>query len=270
MNFINTPFNYTGSKYKLLEQIIPNLDYEKSNFVDVFCGGGSIYTNCIDKYDTILANDIISDLIEIHKNIINDKDNFINKVKSIVPNNEEHEKYLELRKSYNENKTPEKLFALMLSCTNNMMRFNKSFLFNQTFGKRSFNKNTESKIDNFVNHIVDYKHKLQFSSLSFEKIAIVPNTMYYIDPPYFNTEAGYNHYWSKSYEEILYDFIMKINNISSSFMISGIIKGDGNDSSVLLKLLSDDKFNRKILNCDYNKVSRSGKKNIKEIIIFNY
>ena len=151
MNFINTPFNYTGSKYKLLEQIIPNLDYEKSNFVDVFCGGGSIYTNCIDKYDTILANDIISDLIEIHKNIINDKDNFINKVKSIVPNNEEHEKYLELRKSYNENKTPEKLFALMLSCTNNMMRFNKSFLFNQTFGKRSFNKNTESKIDNFVN-----------------------------------------------------------------------------------------------------------------------
>ena len=189
MNFINTPFNYTGSKFKLLEQIIPILDYNKSNFIDVFCGGGAIYTNCIDKYDTILANDIISDLIEIHKNIINDRDDFINKVKHIVPNIDEHEKYLNLRKSYNSDKTPEKLFALMLSCTNNMMRFNKSFLFNQTFGKRSFNKNTELKIDNFVNHVVGYKDKLSFSSLSFEKLDILPNTMYYIDPGYDITDC---------------------------------------------------------------------------------
>ena len=62
--FIETPFNYTGSKFKLLEQILPEMDYTKSYFVDLFCGGGSVYTNVFDKFDKIIANDIIKDLME--------------------------------------------------------------------------------------------------------------------------------------------------------------------------------------------------------------
>lgn len=266
---INTPFNYTGSKYKLLEQILPKLDYSKSNFVDLFVGGGSVYTNIIDKYENILINDIISDLVDIHKNLIFDKDNFITKVLNIIPSSTEVENYLELRDSYNIDKKPEKLYALMLSCTNNMIRFNKKFLFNQTFGKRSYNPNTELKINNFVNHIYNYKDKLTFSSISFENVELKPNTMYYIDPPYFNTEAGYNSYWSKNYEQDLYNYIISINNIGSSFMISGLIKNDGTDSEVLLKLLKDG-FYYDELKCNYNKVSKVGDKNITEIIIYNY
>ena len=266
---INTPFNYTGSKFKLLEQILPKFDHQRNNFVDVFCGGGSVYTNVIDKYDTILINDVINDLIDIHRNLIFDNHNFISHVKNITPTNDECEKFLDLRRSYNNNKTPEKLFALMLSCTNNMMRFNKKFLFNQTFGKRGFNKNTQIKIDDFVKHVYPLKEKIKFSSLSFDKLDIVPNTMYYLDPPYFNTEAGYNSYWSKELEELLFDFILKINDIGSSFMVSGVIKDDGNDSSVLLKLLESG-FNSNDLDYDYNKVSRSGNKQIREIIIYNY
>ena len=30
MEYINTPLNYTGSKFKLLEQILPKLDYTKN------------------------------------------------------------------------------------------------------------------------------------------------------------------------------------------------------------------------------------------------
>ena len=41
---IETPFNYTGSKFKLLEQILPEFDYTKPYFVDLFMGGGSVYT----------------------------------------------------------------------------------------------------------------------------------------------------------------------------------------------------------------------------------
>ena len=44
MKYINTPFNYTGSKIKLLDQILPEMDYTKKYFVDLFTGGGvSIY-----------------------------------------------------------------------------------------------------------------------------------------------------------------------------------------------------------------------------------
>lgn len=53
--------NYTGSKFKLLNQILPFFDYDKSNFVDLFAGGGSIFINVLEKYDNVYINDIISD-----------------------------------------------------------------------------------------------------------------------------------------------------------------------------------------------------------------
>ena len=68
--YINTPLNYTGSKFKLLEQIIPEFNYKKPHFVDLFTGGGSIYTNIVDKYNEITINDIITDIIGIHKCLI--------------------------------------------------------------------------------------------------------------------------------------------------------------------------------------------------------
>lgn len=89
--------------------------------------------------------------------------------------------------------------------------------------------------------------------------------MYYLDPTYFNTGNTGAIYWSKELEELLFDFILKINDIGSSFMVSGVIKGDGNDSSVLLKLLESG-FNSDILNFNYNKVSRSGNKEIKKLL----
>lgn len=55
--YIEGVMNYTGSKYKLLPQILPEMNYTKPYFVDLFCGGGSVYTNVVDKYDKILAND---------------------------------------------------------------------------------------------------------------------------------------------------------------------------------------------------------------------
>ena len=142
---IETPFNYTGSKYKLLNQILPHFNYNKSNVVDVFCGGGSVYTNILDKYEKIIINDIISDLIGIHCGLMVD-DNIIELTKGLCPGKENPEGYSILRTDYNEMPTPEKLWALMLSCTNNMMRFNQKFKFNQTYGNRGWNQNTDKKL----------------------------------------------------------------------------------------------------------------------------
>ena len=79
---IETPFNYTGSKFKLLKQLLPEFDYSKPYFIDLFTGGGSVYTNIADKYQKILANDIIKDLIGIHQQLLN-SDDIIDYTKSI-------------------------------------------------------------------------------------------------------------------------------------------------------------------------------------------
>jgi len=281
MDYINTPFNYTGSKFKLLEQILLKFDYSKKYFIDIFTGGGSVYTNVLDKYDKILVNDIIGDLIGIHSELLISND-IISKVKNIIPHKEDKESFLKLRNDYNVNKSPDKLWALMLSSTNNMMRFNKSFKYNQTFGKRSWSDSTSKKVNIFVNHIRQYKDKIIYISKEFYKI--IPNkpTFVYIDPPYSYilkdgnmgnkqiSEAGYNAYFSKDHDQKLYDYIHMLNNNGHTFMISGVLEHKGEISWLLTKLIKDG-FKYEELIFDYKKVSR---KNIehktKEIIIMNY
>ena len=269
---INTPFNYTGSKFMLLEQLIPNFDYSKKYFVDLFCGGGSVYTNIVKDYEKILVNDIIGELVEIQKGLVNDSETIIQKTKSIVVDKNDVDGFLELRKSFNNEKSPEKLWALMLSCTNNMMRFNKKFEFNQTFGKRSWNDSTEKKVNDFVKHISEYKEKIFFTSKDFTEIKLQNPSMIYIDPPYTNTEAGYNSYWSKTKESQLYDYIIEINKLGHSFALSGVLgeHKNGEKSDIIYKLLEDG-FNHKILEFDYEKVARKkNSKNSQEIMIYNY
>lgn len=104
MKYVNTPFCYTGSKFKLLEQIIPEFDYRKKVFVDFFAGGGSVFTNVLDKYEKIIVNDIIKDLIGIHKGLL-DSDEIIEKTKSLCPDKEDYDAYTKLRDEYNDNNT---------------------------------------------------------------------------------------------------------------------------------------------------------------------
>ena len=229
-NYINGYLNYTGSKFKLLSQIIPQMDYTKKYFVDLFTGSFVVGANVVDKYDKVLANDIIVELIGIHKELIKSPDEFIQKTKSLCPCKDDKDSYLKLRQSFNENKTPEKLFALILSCNSNFMRFNQSFMFNQTHGKRTWNDNTQKKVEDFVKNIKPYTEKIIFTSKHFKDINICQPSMVYIDPPYTESEAGYNAYWRKEDDTSLYNYCKDLHKNKSSFMLSGILKHNGKES----------------------------------------
>ena len=281
--YIDSVFNFTGSKFKILDQIIPLFDKDREIFIDLFAGGGSVYINVLDYYDTILVNDIIKELVQIQEGLISN-DDIIHKVKELVVSKDDKEGFLKLRKSFNEEKTPEKLWALMLCSTNNMMRFNKKFEYNQTFGKRTFNGSTENKINNFISKVRPHNDKIYFSYNSFKSLPILSNTMYYIDPPYGYikneddsignkqiSEAGYNAYYSKEDDLYLYEYIKDIDRVNSSFMISGLLEHNGKESWLLNKLIQDG-FVWKEIDLDYYKVSKKKEidKKSKEIIIMNY
>lgn len=280
---IETPFNYTGSKFRLLSQILPHFDYTKSNFVDLFTGGGSVYTNVVDKYEKITINDIISDLIGIHQCLINDNE-IVDETKLLSSKLKESQSdYLKLRDNYNNSPSPAKLWALMLSCNSNLIRFNQKGVFNQTWGRRSYNSSTENKVNSFVTHIRKYRSKINFLSKNFNEIKIEENTFYYIDPPYAYiksstgdignkqiSEAGYNNFYYQQDDKNLYEYCHRINQIGSTFMVSGVLEHNGSTSWILDKLIKDG-FSYKLLDFDYNKVNKTGKnKNTKEIFIKNY
>lgn len=281
---INSPFNYTGSKFKLLDQLLPNFDYNKPYFIDLFCGGGSVYTNIVDKYEKVIANDIIGDLVDIHNSLL-ESDDIINKTKMLcIGLKEDQSKFLKLREDYNNSQSGDKLWALMLSCNSNLIRFNKKGKFNQTWGKRSWNDSTEKKVEIFKNHIRQYKDNIRFTSKSFKDVDIKSDkVMVYIDPPYGYivnekgeigdkqiSEAGYNNFYYKEDDINLYKYCKMINDLGSSFMISGVLEHGGQRSWLLDKLISDG-FKCKDLDFNYDKINKSGSdKKTKEVIIMNY
>ena len=122
------------------------------------------------------------------------------------------------------------LFALILSCTNNAIRFNKSGIFNQSWGRREWNESTEKKIKEFVEHLSEYRDKIYYSSNHFSKIKIKNPSMVYLDPPYGYcvenekitnkqvSEAGYNSFWYQNDDIELYNYILELNKNKHSFI----------------------------------------------------
>jgi DNA adenine methylase Dam len=272
MSYINPPLNYTGSKIKLLDQILPLFDYTKNHFIDLFCGGGSVYVNVLDKYEKVTANDIIKDLIGIHNNLCTNPESFIETVRSLSKTKQDQKLYLDLRESYNKEKSSEKLFALILGCTNNMMRFNLRGDFNQTWGKRELNENTEKKLESFTQELSKYREKITYENKNFFEIELKEHSMVYCDPPYTNTEAGYNAFWSIELEKKLYDFIKKLDNEGHSFALSGLLgEHKNNKRSEIIDKLIEEGYEHRILEFDYEYVARKkNSKNSQEVLIYNY
>jgi len=231
MKLIESPINYMGSKYKLLDRLIPLFPKDKKVFYDLFAGGGSVYMNVAHLYDIIYANDVIFDLIQIHKKL--SSFDFIQEaINHSLITKTSQENYLRLRDAYNVYNEPEKLLALIWSCNSNMMRFNNDFKFNQTWGKRCFNSNTQKKID--IYKIKDYSNVL-FSSKNFYDVKFDSDCFVYLDPPYSNTQAGYNAFWKNDDEQNLIFLLSHLIDNKISFGISGVLNGKKNKVYEFLK-----------------------------------
>ena len=63
MPYVKSPLNYTGGKYKLLNQIIPLLPSEINTFVDLFTGGCNVGINI--EAENIICNDTEQVVIDL-------------------------------------------------------------------------------------------------------------------------------------------------------------------------------------------------------------
>jgi site-specific DNA-adenine methylase len=129
---VASPFNYTGSKFHLLDEIRKNLPEEHSGvFWDLFCGGGSVFVNLAKDFDVIYANDKIAELIEFYETMVVLKFSGLKLLLEMVKSEIfDKDSFVKVRDRFNEKRDVIDFFALCSSCTNNMMRFNKKFGFN--------------------------------------------------------------------------------------------------------------------------------------------
>lgn len=271
----NSPTNYSGSKTKILPQLLEYFPKKEdvSTFYDIFTGGLSVSINT--NYNKTISNDIIPALINFYKNLkkASDEDKIeeeIQKILSYKIDKIDKEKFLKYRKEFNiEKNDPYIFFTLICSSTNNLMRFNKKFEYNQTFGKRSINDNTVKKLIEYCNILKNknitftnhhYSNFFQLSNIQKEDFV-------YLDPPYGQTCAGYNSIWSKRDEEYLYSIIDSLDKNGIRFALSGVSIHKGIKNPFIDRL---SKY--KIINIDqsYEKVAKIKGLKSQEILVINY
>lgn len=302
MEYIKSCLNYTGGKYKLLNQIVPLFPQNIDKFIDVFCGGANVAINI--EANIISCYDNIDELIELFRYI---KDNDVNKIiedidriielyglsktnkngyeyynctvsKGISTYNKES--YIKLRKDYNaklyknNNERILWFYTLIIFGFNNQIRFNRKGEFNIPIGKRDFNNNLREKLVKFSRRIKEINisfEKGDFREINLENLN--ENDFVYLDPPYLITTAAYNEQggWTEKDELDLLNLLDNLNDRGIRFALSNVFECKGKINNILIEWSK--RYTVHYLNYNYNnsnyQVKDKSSRTV-EVLICNY
>ncbi len=281
--FIKSPLNYTGGKYKLLKDIIPLIPEGREVFVDLFAGGFNVGINASAK--KIICNDQNRFIVEMFSFFkMEDSEKIISEIKkrinhfSLSLTNKEG--YLELRKEYNKTKSPLDLFTLTCYAFNHQIRFNNRHEFNTPFGyaRSQYNESIEYNLIKFCRRLKEMN--IEFFSLDFEKFdisSLTTNDFVYLDPPYLISNAVYNDgkrgfkNWSIEQEKTLIALMLELNRKEVPFMLSNVLEHKGEQNEILLNFSRDFRIirlDKTYENCNYHKKHQAIRTS--EVLILNY
>jgi DNA adenine methylase Dam len=307
MTFIKSPLNYTGNKFRILEQISKYFPKKVNTFVDLFSGGATVGFNVnadkiilIDNNEKVinllkyLATVDIRDLIQQFEIIIerynlsfsakygyskykgeNDGNNGLKNFNQIgFKNLKNHYNNIVDKNSTEANNY---LYLLMVYGFNNDIRFNSNGEFNLPIGKTDLNSSNIKKLREFSKRAKQINYQFILGDFRDPLIqnVIKDAEFIYADPPYLITRATYNEKngWSTEKEIEFLEFMNNINNLDKKFVISNVIEKKGHKNNILIDWVKSSNF--KVIDIDYhyrsssyNKINRDGSE--REIIITNW
>lgn len=285
MQYIKSPFNYIGNKYRILPQIEQWFPENINTMLDLFCGGCDVSINTMAKRH--LANDINTYLIQILQTF---KTLGSEKVLAYVDqtiadrglSKENAEAYLKLRDEYNAQnpKSPIDLYILLCFSFNYQFRFNANHDFNNPFGRNrsSFNPSIRHNLELMIKKLP----AIEFSSIDFlhyDYSVLNPGDFLYADPPYLITCGSYNdgkrgfRGWNAEDEKALYHLLNDLSNKGIKFALSNVTTHKGMQNKLLLDWIKKYDYNVHDVNfnydnCNYHAANRHYQTN--EVLITNY
>lgn len=305
---IQSPLNYTGGKYRLLPQILPNFPEKVGVFVDLFCGGCNVGINI--EADKVIYNDLNRNLLYLYNTFKNlDKDttfywiyhiveeynlslvskhsyDFYNCDSSKGLGNYNREGFLKLRSDFN-NKTLSHnedyyyyimLYVMIVYAFNNQIRFNSNGEFNLPVGKRDFNKKIQDKLSKFIDRLK--KQNSIFTCQDFRNFDIetlTENDFVYADPPYLITCATYNEQggWTENDEKDLLAFLDNLNENRIKFALSNVLQSKGKENKILQTWLEKNVNRYRAIHLNYsysnsNYQTKDKTQSSDEVLIVNY
>ena len=301
-DIIQSPLNYTGGKFKLLNQILPYFPKQIDTFVDLFCGGCNVGMNI--SADKVMFNDKSPHLLYLYNTFKNlGRDAVLSMIDHVIRQyglscvaengyafygcdssaglgNYNREPFLRLRNDFNKKNEDYgyyiMLYTLIVYAFNNQIRFNAKGEFNLPVGKRDFNNKMKSKLCAFIDRLQDGNYT--FSCVDFREYdtsLLTENSLVYCDPPYLITCATYNEQdgWNEQCERDLYAMLDSLNARNIKFALSNVVSSKGKTNTILKRWL--DQRNYKTIRLDYNYSNSSYQSKNKtestdEVLVINY
>lgn len=244
-DYIKSPLNYIGGKYKLLKQITPLFPENIDTFVDLFAGGCNVGINVPSK--KVIFNDNLTYLVEMYEKflelgineILEHIESRINQFQLSLQN---EAGYKEMRDTYNQEKNPIDLFVLVAYSFNHQIRFNSDHKFNNPFGRErsSFNPKMRTNLINFLERIK--KIDATFTNINFvdfDYSELSKNDFVYCDPPYLITTGTYNdgkrgfNGWGENEEISLLEVLDALDKKGVRFALSNVLEHKGKRNDLL-------------------------------------
>lgn len=302
---IQSPLNYTGGKFKLLPQILPQFPKDIRTFVDLFCGGCNVGMNV--EASKVIYNDLNEPLIHLYNTFKDvDKESVLEWIYQMIDKyqlslaskhgydyygcessrglgryNKEH--FLKLRDDFNTVQDKDHhyyvmLYVMIVYAFNNQIRFNSKGEFNLPVGKRDFNKKMEAKLSAFIDKIQTQDCMFTCKDFrDFDVSQLNSDDFIYVDPPYLITCATYNEKggWDENSEGDLLSFLDDISERNIRFALSNVLRSRGKENIILIKWLDwhGDKY--RVIPLDYSysnsNYHRKGRNSAsEEVLIVNY
>ncbi len=299
MKHIKSPLNYTGNKFRILDQIQPYFPKKIDVMVDLFCGGATVglNTECnkvifIDNEPRIIwllkylsgcnIDKLLNELFVLIDNyglscsFKNGYKYYRQQILGGNPNNGlkdyNSNGFYKLRDDYNAilNKntaTANKLlYLLIVYGFNNDIRFSKDGKYNLPVGKTDLNNSNVKKLTEYIERVKNIQAEFicgDFCSQHIQQI-IRKADFVYMDPPYLITDAVYNES-NKWREQNEYELIRLMNFLldnKKSFVLSNVLEKQGRRNEPLFYWTTTRKNDINIVDIDYHYRSASyNKKN---------
>lgn len=258
------PFNYIGSKSKLLDQILPIINtYNADVMVDLFAGGFSVGVNA--KSETVVYNDVNEHMAKLIRFIYETEysqllNMIYNKIDEYKLSDTNKDAYYQLKDDFNKTKNTLLFLLLIYYSFNHQIRFNQKGEFNTPFGnKRSkFSKTSEVKLELFAKKLKE-KHIVVMSK-DFKNIDIENlkqhNTLFFCDPPYLITSGSYNDgnrgvsFWNDKKERELLNYLDHLHKHNIKFVLTNIIMSGDLKNEILIEWMK--KYHVVEINSNYS------------------
>lgn len=285
-DFIKSPLNYIGGKYKVLPQIFPLFPKNVDCFVDLFTGGANVGIN--SNANKIIINDNLIYLIDIYeflaktseKDVLDHIEATVREYDLSLTNTQGYNRF---RDHYNMIHNPMDLLILTFFSFNHQIRFNNSHQFNTPFGKNRsrFNGNIKRNLIRFLDAL--HAKKIEFRKDEFDKFdfsMLTSRDFVYCDPPYLITVGSYNDGkrgftgWSEKQEIRLLEVLDDLNIQGIRFALSNVLTHKNMANDLLQNWVNNNHYNvhkidNNFTNSNYH-TSVHTKETTQEVLITNY